>query len=123
MTPSVTLYEYKAIIRSVYDGDTCRADIDLGFGTWIMAESLRLWGIDTPEMTGRDRPHGLVARDALRERILGKQVWIRTIKPSVETMHTEIKDKYGRYLAIIWDEQGNVNEWLVSAGFAEPYMV
>jgi len=39
------LYFYKAIIRSVYDGDTATADIDLGFNCWMKNEKLRFYGI------------------------------------------------------------------------------
>jgi len=37
-----TLYHYKAIVTSVYDGDTCTVDIDLGLSAWIRGEKLRL---------------------------------------------------------------------------------
>ena len=30
-----TLYTYKAIVTSVYDGDTCTVDIDLGLHIWV----------------------------------------------------------------------------------------
>ena len=30
----LTLYHYKATVVSVYDGDTIRADIDLGMNIW-----------------------------------------------------------------------------------------
>ncbi len=44
------LYLYKAKIISVYDGDTCRVDIDLGLKVWIKNEKLRLLRIDAPEL-------------------------------------------------------------------------
>ena len=111
--PDCGYYQYKARITSVYDGDTVRADIDLGFDIWRHDEPLRLYGIDTPEVRGDERPAGLDARDALRERIEGKDVTICTIRDGT--------GKYGRYLAIIWDGEENVNEWLVASGYAVPY--
>ncbi|WP_046869288.1 thermonuclease family protein [Microvirga massiliensis] len=121
---ALTLYEYRAVIVSVYDGDTVRADIDCGFGIWKRNEPLRLYGIDTPEIRGAEREQGLLARDALARRILQREVELRTIKPSTKTLPAqEVRDKYGRYLAVIWDAQGNVNEWLVEQGFAAPYVV
>ncbi|MCK4563662.1 MAG: helix-turn-helix transcriptional regulator, partial [Verrucomicrobia bacterium] len=36
------LFHYTAFVQSVYDGDTCRVDIDLGLGIWIRNEKLRL---------------------------------------------------------------------------------
>ncbi len=110
------LYRYKAIIRSVYDGDTCRADIDLGLKMWMHNEPLRLARINTPEVRGAEREEGLKSRDYLRELIDGKEVFIATIKDK--------KGKYGRYIADIWLEQEdgnwiNVNDNLVENGYAE----
>ncbi len=109
------LYEYRAIITSVYDADSCRARLDLGFGIYKADEALRLAGINAPEMRGDTLDLARAARDALRLRVLGKLVTIRT--------HKDAQEKYGRYLAEIWDEAGSVNAWLVEAGYAVPYMV
>lgn len=109
------LYYYRARIVSVYDGDTCRADIDLGMGIWLRNEKLRLLRIDAPEMRGEERPAGIVSRDFLRELVLDREVFIQTKK--------DRRGKYGRYLAEIWleEEPGrwtNVNDRLVEAGQA-----
>ena len=29
------MFEYRAIVTKVYDGDTITVDIDLGFGIWV----------------------------------------------------------------------------------------
>ena len=110
------LYHYRALVKSVYDGDTCTVDIDLGLGTWIRGEKLRLYRINAPEVRGVDRPQGLISRDFLRSKIMGKQVILQTVKDK--------KGKYGRYLADIWlkDESGswiNINDLLVRQGYAE----
>ena len=68
------MYTYKAIIVSVYDGDTVTADVDLGFEVWLKGQTLRLLNIDTPEVRGKEKAEGIVSRDALRARILGKEV-------------------------------------------------
>jgi micrococcal nuclease len=109
------LYNYKAIVQSVYDGDTCNVDIDLGLNTWIRNEKLRLNRINAPELTGKQKKAGIKSRDFLRDIILNKEVFIQTIKDK--------KEKYGRYLAEIWiiDQDGklfNVNDFVVSKGFA-----
>jgi len=108
------LYHYTARIQSVYDGDTCRADIDLGLGIWLRNEKLRLLRINAPEMTGSDKPSGEASRDFLRELIDGQDVIIETLK--------DRRGKYGRYLAEIWIEQNdvwvNVNDLLVLSGHA-----
>ena len=62
--PACGLYEYKATITDVHDGDTVTADVDLGFHTWIHEEKFRLLGIDAPEVTGATKAAGIVARDA-----------------------------------------------------------
>ena len=45
------MHEYKCTIVRVIDGDTVDVDIDLGFGVWMHKERIRLFGIDTPEIT------------------------------------------------------------------------
>ena len=59
------MYEYKATIVKVVDGDSIYVDIDLGFDVWIRNQSIRLYGIDTPECRQRDKAkkaHGLLAK-------------------------------------------------------------
>lgn len=109
------LYHYTALVQSVYDGDTCRVDIDLGLGIWLRNEKLRLARINAPEMTGSDKARGTASRDALRELIQDQEIIIETIQ--------DRRGKYGRYLAEIWLPQGggyiNINDQLVSDGHAE----
>lgn len=116
----LSLYHYRAIVRSVYDGDTCTVDIDLGMNTWAHGEKLRFYRIDTPELRGEEREQGLVVRDFVREKIDGKEIVIQTIKDN--------KGKYGRYLAEIWmiepdGQYVNLNDLLLEMNYAEPYMV
>ena len=49
------MYEYKAKVLRVVDGDTVDVDIDLGFGVWMHRERVRMMGIDTPESRTRDK--------------------------------------------------------------------
>lgn len=104
------MYEYKAKIIKVYDGDTVTAVIDLGFNVSI-TEKVRLYGLDAPEVRGDERPDGLISRDRLRDRILDQDVIIKTQKDK--------KGKYGRYIAEIYLEDENINEWLITEGLAE----
>ncbi len=108
------LFHYIARVQSVYDGDTCRVDIDLGLGIWLRNEKLRLVRINAPEMTGSDKALGVASRDFLRGLIDGKKIIIETVK--------DRRGKYGRYLAEIWIQQEecwiNVNDALVAAGHA-----
>lgn len=57
------MYEYTAIVREVYDGDTVTVDVDLGLCTWLHGQKLRLYGINAPEMRGEQRTAGTVTRD------------------------------------------------------------
>jgi len=110
------MYTYKALVKSIYDGDTLRADIDLGFGVILADQSLRLLGIDTPEIRGVERPQGIISRDFVVERIpVGSYITITTVK--------DRKEKFGRYLATVYygEEQKNLNEELLSSGMATPY--
>ena len=49
------MYEYRAKIVRIIDGDTVDVDIDLGFGIWMKNERVRIMGIDTPESRTRDK--------------------------------------------------------------------
>jgi hypothetical protein len=44
------LYQYKAIVTSVYGGDTSTVDIDLGLHTLVRGEKIRLMRINAPEL-------------------------------------------------------------------------
>lgn len=108
------MYEYKALVTKVYDGDTVTVDIDLGFGFWVKKQSIRLLYIDTPEIRGEERPDGLIVRDIVAEKILNKEITLKT--------HKDSKGKYGRWLGEIITEDGtNLNEWLLNEGYATPY--
>ncbi len=106
-------YLYKAHVVRVYDADTVTVDIDLGLHAGLSGETLRLYGIDAPELRGTERPSGLLARDYLRELVLDKDVTIQTFKDD--------KGKYGRWLARIWLNGIDVNAHLVERGYAEWY--
>lgn len=106
------MYIYNAKITSVYDGDTCTALVDLGFRINFEIK-IRLLGIDTPELRGADKESGLRSKARLEQLILNKSVTIKTQKDKTE--------KYGRWLAEIFVDNINVNETLLSEGFAKKY--
>lgn len=117
------MYTYKAFVTKVYDGDTITVDIDLGFGVWLKNQTIRLLGINTPEIRGEERPDGLITRNVLSEWISNKEVIISTEKDS--------KGKYGRWLGEIYpsgqfmcndlDGIESYNQRLLNEGYAEPY--
>jgi len=116
------MWEYRAIVKKVYDADTITVDIDLGFGVWLFKQSIRLLNVAAPEIRGEERPQGLISRDKLREWIpLESEIILKTYKDS--------KGKYGRWLGEIFvpDEADNLklvnlNEKLISGGYAERYV-
>ena len=54
------MYEYRATVLKVIDGDTVDVDIDLGFGIVLKDERVRIMGIDTPESRTRDKVEDLL---------------------------------------------------------------
>ena len=107
------MYEYRAFVRKVYDGDTITVDIDLGFGVVLKSQKIRLLKINAPEIRGKRRAEGLKSRDFLRENIGNKWVIIKTTKDK--------KGKYGRWLGEVFLGDRNINDLLVEKGLAEVY--
>jgi len=104
-------YIYNAYVTSVYDGDTITCNINCGFGVELKKQKIRLFGLNTPEVRGEEKAEGIVSRDKLRERILDKEILLKTKKDK--------KGKYGRYLGVVYLGDENINEWLVESGLAK----
>jgi len=80
------------IIR-VIDGDTIDVEIDLGFKLRT-TQRIRLIGVDTPEMTGKDKVNGQHAKDFV-------QAWCLDNETDLEfdfLIETTKTDSFGRYL-------------------------
>ena len=101
-------------IDRVVDGDTVDVIIDLGFNL-TKKERVRLAGIDTPESRTRDleeKAMGLEAKDHLVDLLEHSERLI---------VKTEKDGKYGRMLGTIWCGVMNINEEMVSRGYAWEY--
>ena len=86
------MYQYKATVLRVVDGDTLHLDVDLGFFT-RMEIIVRLYGLNTPEVRGAERAAGLRSKAYVTEVVPpGTLVVVKTYKA----------EKYGRFLADIW---------------------
>ena len=99
------MYEYRCKVLKVIDGDTVDIDIDLGFGTWIRNERVRIMGIDTPESrTSNDieKKFGLAAKSRLQE-LLGETAILKT---QVNKKGEDMKGKFGRILGNFTTEDG-----------------
>ena len=110
---SPPLFYYNATVESVYDGDTITCTIDCGFNMFMKKQKIRLTGIDTAEIRGDTREEGLIVRDILRNKILGKEVVLKTEK--------DRKGKYGRYIATVYLDGVDMNQWLIDEGHAVVY--
>lgn len=98
----------------VYDGDTLTAcTIDLGYGI-ILRDSVRIVGVDAPELSGNHRNAGLVVRAAAAVWLAGHDsLWLIG----------RGRDKYGRILGDIQPPGvgQSLSEWLIERGYAHPY--
>lgn len=103
------MYEYRAKVERVVDGDTVDVVVDLGFDVHVR-QRLRLLGINAPEKTGPTREAGYAARDYLAELLGAGPVTVST--------STDAREKYGRYLAWIIAGGVRVNQAMVEAGHA-----
>ena len=102
-------------VIKVYDGDTITVASYLPFpNSPLYRFSVRLNGIDTPEIKGKNESEKKVAsmaRDALKERILQKDVELKGVQT----------EKYGRVLATVYLNNENMNEWMVKEHYAVEY--
>lgn len=101
-------YVYNAVVHRVIDGDTVVLNVDLGFGTWVMAQSVRLLGVNAREQSSAG---GREAAQHMSELLPhGTPVLVRTVRP----------DKFGgRYDAAIQLADGrDLATVLIASGYA-----
>ena len=111
------MHEYKAKITKVVDGDTIKCDIDLGFDIVMTNQTIRLYGIDTPESRTKDleeKYYGNLSKDFLNDYCpKGSFITLRT--------HLDKKGKFGRILGEIIVNKVNLNEQMIENGLAVHY--
>lgn len=116
------MYEYRAHVNKVVDGDTVDIDIDLGFGVWLRNERVRIMGIDTPESRTSnelEKVFGLAAKARLKQ-LLEKDVVLKTYKD--DSTGEDAKGKFGRILGdFIAPDGRTVSSILVEEGHCVPY--
>jgi endonuclease YncB( thermonuclease family) len=97
----------------VYDGDTIHiAALMEGKPRRFC---IRMFGYDSPELRTKNPEEKIAAlksKNILESRILNK-----IVKISIQN----VKEKYGRILAIISDDSGEINKWMIDNGFGKPY--
>ncbi|MGI9106709.1 MAG: thermonuclease family protein [Pyrinomonadaceae bacterium] len=102
-----TTWATTAEVLDVYDGDTFRARLDLGWKISLVT-MVRVRGINAPEL---NEEGGAAARDYLAEML-----------PVGSVVHIESKrlDKYGRSEAsVTLPTRGNLADRLIAAGFVK----
>ena len=134
MTEADLLYNVKATVIRVVDGDTFDAHVFLPFGLSVEPVGkfelgrFRMYGINTPEthkrapgMTDKEWEVEKAAGKKAAARLavlmpVGKPIFLRSMKP----------DKYGRWLSICWTSfkdfgivEKSVNAQLLSEGLAK----
>ncbi len=96
------------------DGDTLDFVIDLGFGI-TYSDRLRLYGVDTPEVRGKEKKEGLIVKEFVSN--------IFEIDPNVKLVTRKWKGKYGRYVCDVYyrkeERLQNLAGVLVNNGMAK----
>jgi endonuclease YncB( thermonuclease family) len=112
-TPPFTPTFTEAKVVKIYDGDTLHVVALIeGKPHRFM---IRMYGYDSPELKSKDpneKSAAIKARDFLASRINGKIVNVK-IYP--------IKEKFGRILADLSDQEGVINSWMIKNGHGKPY--
>lgn len=113
----------KVNVVRIYDGDTVFVNINMGLNLTINDISIRLFGINSPEIKGDGRSDGLKSKDALVSYIHDRQIILYTIKNKLND--NDKRDKYGRLLGVLVDKETgeNYNLKLLKNGFAKPYFI
>lgn len=119
-TPYVPSIGAGKVIK-VYDGDTITIATKLKSDENIKIDkcpvyrfSVRLNGIDTPEMKSKnenEKKHAILAKHFLSEKILGEVVRLENV--SIE--------KFGRVLADVYHNDVNMNELMITNNYAVAY--
>ena len=111
------MFTYNVTINRIVDGDTAKVDIDLGFGIVYSNQTIRFWGIDTPESRTRDleeKYYGKLASQYVKDRLVVGEKY---------QMRTEIdKGKYGRILGEFFIDGVSLNQQMIDENMAVKYL-
>jgi micrococcal nuclease len=110
------IYIYKAELIRVVDGDTVELMIDLGFSQFTR-QTMRLYGVDAPEMR-------FEAGKAAKAWLWGALQPLETIYVQTIQLSTKAKrDKYGRFLAVLYDRFPQAGQIVAKPGSLPLYSV
>ena len=114
------MYEYRATVVKVIDGDTVDVDIDLGFGIVMKDERVRIMGIDTPESRTRDKVEDLfgeAAKARVKELLEGDVI----LKTQINKNGEDMKGKFGRILGDFLVGDKMLTDIMIEEGHAVAY--
>ena len=103
------MYEYKAQVVKVVDGDTVDMLFDLGFNIYHSCR-VRMLGIDTPESRTRDleeKARGKLSKQFLKDCLLDQKVVIKTHKKNAK------ENSVGSLANCGWTTKISIKKWLV----------
>ena len=102
-------FEWTKLVR-IIDGDTIEVEIE------NKAESVRLIGIDAPEIEGKTKEKGIEAKSFLVDLIGNKKIRLEADETQDD------RDIYDRLLRYVFLEDGKmINEEMIKSGMAKEY--
>jgi micrococcal nuclease len=111
--PFIPQLSYCKVIK-VYDGDTVTVGSRITGTNIVYRFSVRLAGIDTPEMTSKnnlEKERAIFVRDRLHDLVFGKIVLLKNLST----------EKYGRILADIYLDDLHINKYMIDNKYAYEY--
>lgn len=112
------MFQYKAEVVRIVDGDTIDVVIDLGFKI-TTNQRIRFARINTPETynvkkDSEEYQKGMASKQYVEQRLT-------TNKNEIKLETEKVTEKYGRYIGTIWlaDSTVSLNDELVEKGFAK----
>jgi micrococcal nuclease len=112
------MYNYNANLVRVIDGDSLIVDIDLGFNIWVRNISVRLYGVDTPEIRTKnptEKTAGYLAKSRVEDLLSDGKLQITTM--------LDVSDKFGRILGVVHNSDNlNIGFILINERLGIPFL-
>jgi micrococcal nuclease len=112
------MYEYKAQVLRVVDGDTVDFLVDLGFMVHVKVRA-RLVGVNTPEVYGVKKDSDEYAAGQVASQVT--RLWfVNNCPDGTCVIRTQKTGKYGRWIAEVFptkDLEPSLNQHLIEKGY------
>ena len=109
------MYEYKAVVTRVVNGDTVDCSIDLGFDVHIN-QRVRLLGVDASESRTThpvEAEAGLKVKNWLTDKVTNQTVTLKTMYDN--------RGRFGRVLGTLYLAGNDINAFMLHAEMVKPY--